>query len=76
MKAIYTVTLEYKTEAAYKTAIGYTEQAPDGTATTLGLADLDSVTVSEGADIDNKSWVAYKVDGSDLGVLFVVDFVY
>ena len=67
VKAIYTVTLEYKTEVAYNTAIS---------TATLGLADLDSVTVSEGADIDNKSWVAYKVDGSDLGVLFVVDFVY
>ena len=69
VKAIYTVTLEYKTRNAYKTAIG------DGTSA-LGLDDLDSVTVSEGADIDNKSWVAYKVDGSDLAVLYVVDFVY
>ena len=69
VKAIYTVTLEYKTKNAYKAAIG------DGTSA-LGLDDLDSVTVSEGADIDNKSWVAYKVDGSDLDVLFVVDFVY
>ena len=69
VKAIYTVTLEYKTENAYKAAIG------DGTSA-LGLDDLDSVTVSEGADIDNKSWVAYKVDSSDLDVLFVVDFVY
>ena len=67
VKAIYTVTLEYKTEAAYNTAIS---------TATLGLADLDSVMVSEGADVDSKSWVAYKVDGSDLGVLFVVDFVY
>ena len=67
VKAIYTVTLEYKTEAAYK-------EATEGT--TLTFADLDSVTVSEGADIDNKSWVAYNVDGSDLDVLFVVDFVY
>ena len=67
VKAIYTVTLEYKTEAAYNEAIK---------TATLGLADLDSVSVSEGADIDNKSWVAYKVDGSDLAVLFVVDFVY
>ncbi len=69
VKAIYTVTLEYKTKNAYKAAIG------DGTSA-LGLDDLDSVTVSEGADIDNKSWVAYKVDSSDLDVLFVVDFVY
>ena len=67
VKAIYTVTLEYKTEDAYK-------EATKGT--TLTFADLDSVTVSEGADIDNKSWVAYNVDGSDLDVLFVVDFVY
>ena len=67
VKAIYTVTLEYKTEAAYN-------EATKGT--TLTFADLDSVTVSEGADIDNKSWVAYNVDGSDLDVLFVVDFVY
>lgn len=67
MKAIYTVTLEYKTEDAYNTAIS---------TATLGLADLDSVSVSEGADVDSKSWVAYKVDGSDLAVLFVVDFVY
>lgn len=67
VKAIYTVTLEYKTEAAYNEAIK---------TATLGLADLDSVSVSEGADIDNKSWVAYKVDGSDLAVLYVVDFVY
>ena len=76
VKAIYTVTLEYKTEAAYKAAIGADADHPDGTATTLGLGNLNSVTVSEGADIDNKSWVAYKVDGSDLDVLFVVDFVY
>ena len=69
VKAIYTVTLEYKTEDAYKTAIG------DGTSA-LGLAGLDSVSVNEGADVDSKSWVAYKVDGSDLAVLFVVDFVY
>ena len=67
VKAIYTVTLEYKSEAAYN-------EATKGT--TLTFADLDSVTVSEGADIDNKSWVAYNVDGSDLDVLFVVDFVY
>ena len=67
VKAIYTVTLEYKTEDAYK-------EATKGT--TLTFADLDSVTVSEGADIDNESWVAYNVDGSDLDVLFVVDFVY
>ena len=67
VKAIYTVTLEYKTRNAYKTAIS---------TATLGLNDLDSVTVSEGADIDNKSWVACKVDGSDLAVLYVVDFVY
>ena len=67
VKTIYTVTLEYKTEAAYNTAIS---------TDTLGLTDLDSVSVSEGADIDNDSWVAYKVDGSDLDVLFVVDFVY
>ena len=67
VKAIYTVTLEYKTADAYK-------EATKGT--TLTFADLDSVTVSEGADIDNKSWVAYNVDGSDLDVLFVVDFVY
>ena len=67
VKAIYTVTLEYKTEAAYK-------EATKGT--TLTFADLDSVTVSEGADIDNESWVAYNVDGSDLDVLYVVDFVY
>ena len=67
VKAIYTVTLEYKTEDAYK-------EATRGT--TLTFADLDSVTVSEGADIDNESWVAYNVDGSDLDVLFVVDFVY
>lgn len=67
VKAIYTVTLEYKTEDAYNTAIS---------TATLGLADLDSVSVSEGADVDSKSWVAYKVDGSDLAVLFVVDFVY
>ena len=67
VKAIYTVTLEYKTEDAYKEAIK---------TATLGLADLDSVTVSEGADIDNESWVAYNVDGSDLDVLYVVDFVY
>ncbi len=69
VKAIYTVTLEYKTRNAYKTAIGDETSA-------LGLDDLNSVTVSEGADIDNKSWVAYKVDSSDLDVLFVVDFVY
>ena len=67
VKAIYTVTLEYKTEAAYNEAIK---------TATLGLADLDSVSASEGADVDSKSWVAYKVDGSDLAVLFVVDFVY
>ena len=67
VKAIYTVTLEYKSEAAYNEAIK---------TATLGLADLDSVTVSEGADIDNESWVAYNVDGSDLDVLYVVDFVY
>ena len=67
VKAIYTVTLEDKSEAAYN-------EATKGT--TLTFADLDSVTVSEGADIDNKSWVAYNVDGSDLDVLFVVDFVY
>ena len=67
VKAIYTVTLEYKTEDAYK-------EATKGT--TLTFADLDSVTVSEGADIDNESWVAYNVDGSDLDVLYVVDFVY
>lgn len=67
VKAIYTVTLEYKSEAAYN-------EATKGT--TLTFADLDSVTVSEGADIDNESWVAYNVDGSDLDVLFVVDFVY
>ena len=67
VKAIYTVTLEYKTEDAYK-------EATKGT--TLTFADLDSVTVSEGADIDNESWGAYNVDGSDLDVLFVVDFVY
>ena len=67
VKAIYTVTLEYKTEAAYNEAIK---------TATLGLADLDSVSASEGADVDSKSWVAYKVDGSDLAVLYVVDFVY
>ena len=67
VKAIYTVTLEYKTEAAYNEAIK---------TATLGLADLDSVSASEGADVDSKSWVAYKVDSSDLDVLFVVDFVY
>ena len=67
VKAIYTVTLEYKSEAAYNEAIK---------TATLGLADLDSVSVNEGADVDSKSWVAYKVDGSDLAVLFVVDFVY
>ena len=67
VKAIYTVTLEYKTEDAYK-------EATKGT--TLTFADLDSVSASEGADVDSKSWVAYKVDGSDLAVLFVVDFVY
>ena len=67
MKAIYTVTLEYKSEAAYNKAI---ETA------TLGLADLDSVMVSEGADVDSENWVAYKVDGDDLAVLYVVDFVY
>ena len=67
VKAIYTVTLEYKTEDAYK-------EATKGT--TLTFADLDSVTVSEGADIDNESWVAYNVDGPDLDVLYVVDFVY
>ena len=67
VKAIYTVTLEYKSEAAYNKAI---ETA------TLGLADLDSVMVSEGADVDSENWVAYKVDGDDLAVLFVVDFVY
>ena len=69
VKAIYTVTLEYKTEDAYKTAIG------DGKGN-LGLADLDSVMVSEGADIDNDSYVACVVDGDDLAVLYVVDFVY
>ena len=67
VKAIYTVTLEYKTKKAY---------SDDVKNDALTLADLDSVTVSEGADIDNKSWVACKVDGSDLAVLFVVDFVY
>ena len=67
VKAIYTVTLEYKSEAAYNKAI---ETA------TLGLADLDSVMVSEGADVDSENWVAYKVDGDDLAVLYVVDFVY
>ena len=69
--AIYTVTLEYKTEAAYKTAIG-----ANTAGTELGLANLDTVSVSEGADVDNDSWVAYKLDGSDLDILFVVDFVY
>ena len=69
--AIYTVTLEYKTEAAYKTAIG-----ADTAGTELGLANLDTVSVSEGADVDNDSWVAYKLDGKDLDILFVVDFVY
>ena len=69
--AIYTVTLEYKTEAAYKTAIG-----ADTAGTELGLKDLDSVSVSKGADVNNKSWVAYKLDKNDLDILFVVDFVY
>ena len=69
--AIYTVTLEYKTETAYKTAIG-----ANTAGTELGLKDLDSVSVSEGADVDNDSWVAYKLDGKDLDILFVVDFVY
>ena len=69
--AIYTVTLEYKTEAAYKTAIG-----TDAAGNELGLKDLDTVSVSEGADVDNDSWVAYKLDDGDLDILFVVDFVY
>ena len=57
-ETIYTITLEYKDEAAYDEG------------------KIDTVSVSEGGKIDQGDKVVYTVDGEDLDVIFVYEYVY
>ena len=39
------------------------------------IGDIDTVTVSEGGKADKDDYVMYGLDGGDLDVLFVFDYI-
>ena len=76
--AVYTITVEYKKSA--KVDVDAKDFKP-----TEHYSDIDSVTVSEGVDIDGETtvdgntvkgdYVTFTTDSDDLKVLFVYDFI-
>ena len=65
---VYTVTVEYKKSAKVDPdAAGFDPAAHIG--------DIDTVTVSEGGKADKDDYVCYGLDGTDLDVLFVFDYI-
>ena len=67
---IYTVTIEYKKSA--KIDVDADSFNPNNADT---IDEIDTVTVAEGGSIDKDDYVAYGLDGSDLDVVFVFDYV-
>ena len=66
-EVIYTITFEYK-DVVLEDG---TEFDPDANA-----AKLDTVTVSEGGKVENGDKVVFTLDGSNLDIVFVYDYVY
>ncbi len=69
-ETIYTVTVEYKKSAKVDVYASTFDPTASGMA-----GKIDTVTVSEGGKVDKDNYVAYGLDGSDLKVLFVYDFI-
>ena len=67
-ESVYTVTVEYKKSANVNPdANGFNPASHTG--------DIDTVTVSEGGKADKDDYVMYGLDGGDLDVLFVFDYI-
>ena len=65
---VYTITIEYKKSAKVDVDADSFDPAEN-------IDNIDVVTVSEGGKVDTGDYVAYGLDGSDLDVLFVFDYV-
>ena len=66
-EVIYTITFEYK-----NVELGENETFDP----TTYADNLDTVTVSEGGKVENGDKVVFTLDGSNLDIVFVYDYVY
>ena len=78
---VYTITVEFKSAADYKTYTGNDIKADgsiDYNKTTANQAGVTTqgVTVSEGASFDAHDWVVYTVSNGAANNVYVVEFVY
>ena len=78
---VYTITVEFKSAADYKTYTGNTIAANGDITYGANAANqagvtTQGVTVSEGASFDVHDWVVYTVSNGAANNVYVVEFVY